>query len=184
MITRDIRSANSLAKIDYCGLGTGCPTNYKNGLAIFYSQPSGGTTLFGPGHFSDLGMTSDPSSGFTFNILVIATTDKYIVYYLDQTNMTLHYFTHDRIVSNAVYTLTRNDLLSGISDANNVISSPANELLINFDGYAPSDTATSIQQPIISFYIVVRTKNFSTLPANSHAEARIQTSVAGRSYNY
>ncbi len=183
-ITRDVRSANSPARINLGG--SAGIKDFRNGIALVkYNSSTDNWSFVCNG---EMNQPADPFAStfipsYIANALVLAADDKYIVYYSNGNSI----YRNDQIArvngSGTIVTLTAANI-AGVQTDSKKISNPDDEAYINFSGIADDDTIANKQQSIVFFYIITQTKNYANLKPGLRHKAVIESGVSSRSYNY
>jgi len=187
-ITRDVRTGTSMAQVEALDGTTKKTRTFKNGLALLKCKGSVYQCSFvnaTTGNITD-GNPFNSTDSIIANTLIISTKDAYKIYVLvdDGTshNTFISYGTvaHNPVTANDIITATQ---VKGVTG--NKITSTNTETAVNFGGYCPDDSATTIQQPYVQFFITSRTAGYtgSGLPLNQKSLAQLRSMVTSRSYN-
>jgi len=192
MVTRDVRSADSVAKLQ---IKAGDPIyTFDSGIVLI--RISGMATNGYFIKFSSTPASIVPGDAFSVNTadaLVIATKDKYKIYLSagSSTPGGVFYKEYPRLNANGtVYLLTGDDIghvlrqnvaVPVANEANRISSSNASSIMI-MTGFAPDGNATEKGQPYVRFRIMSKTKDYDTLPPSSRSKMEILSTVTVRNF--
>ncbi len=175
LITRDVRSATSEAKIVQ---GTDS-ISFKNGLVELNCIESC--------QIKNNIIPSAEVSGDNYqngaNVLLIATADSYKVYFSEgnSTKFPAIYFKEIKFSTLKNNAISTQEIMN-IRTNDYLISSSKLDTKIGFGGYCPNESVGSLLQPYAQYYIRSQSKNYVTSRVQDRAQATLRSSVTSRKY--